>query len=163
MEVVSFLVVLGIIFGALFLAVFLMKRRLGLLGLALAAGSILSSMWVGDLTPLVAEAGFVIIRPPLSSIVATMLILLPATLVFFSGAGVKGKIVRFISALVFASLAVAFLLEPLRAALVIDATAKPFYNLLVQYQAVIITVGLGLSLLDLMFGKKLGREREARH
>src|SRR5919202_2775790 len=118
MEGVSFLIVLGSIFGALFLAVFLLKRRLGILGLALAAGSILATLWVGSLTPVVAEAGIVIIRPPLSSLVAATLILLPAFLLFFSGASVKGKVQRSMSALIFSALAIAFLLDSLGSALV---------------------------------------------
>ena len=160
---VSFLIVLGSIFGALFLAVFLLKRRLGILGLALAAGSILATLWVGSLTPVVAEAGIVIIRPPLSSLVAATLILLPAFLLFFSGASVKGKVQRSMSALIFSALAIAFLLDSLGSALVIDTTSKPIYDSLVEYKPIIITVGLALSLLDLIVGKKIWRERDSKH
>ncbi|HEU5121886.1 MAG TPA: hypothetical protein VFT59_03490, partial [Candidatus Saccharimonadales bacterium] len=100
----SYLIVIGIIFAALFSTAYLTKRRVGVLGLALAAGSIIASLWVRDLTPLVAQAGVEVIRPPLSSIVAVVLILLPSVLLFFSGASVKEKLPRAVSALVFAVL-----------------------------------------------------------
>ncbi len=164
MAIMSFLIVAGVIFGALLLAAYTTKRRLGLLGLALAAGSIFAALWTNDLTPIVAKAGIEIIRPPLSSVVASLLILLPAVLLFFSGATVKGKLLRLLSSAIFAILAVAFLIEPLGAALVVDDTAKPIYELLGQYHGVIITVGLALSVADLMLGnKKIRREKESKH
>lgn len=159
----SYLIVVGIVFAALFLTAYVTKRRLGMLGLALAAGSILASLWVGDLTPLVAQAGVEIIRPPLSSLVASLLVLLPPILLFFSGASTKGMILRIVGSLVFAALAIAFLLEPLDAALVIDSTSKPIHELLVHYKPIIVTIGLLLSILDLMLGKKLGHERMPKH
>lgn len=159
----SYLIVIGVIFGALFLTAYLTKRRVGILGLALAAGSILAGLWAGDVTPIVAQAGVEIIRPPLSSLVATTLILLPPIILFFSGASVKGRVLRLVSSLVFAALAVALLLEPLDAALIVDATSKPIHELLIQYKPIVITSGLILSVLDLMLGKKLGREKASRH
>jgi hypothetical protein len=160
----SYLIVVGVIFGALFLAAYITRRRLGVLGLALAAGSILASLWVNEVTPLVASAGVEIIKPPLGSLVETVLILLPAALLFFNGMTVKEKLLRLISALVFALLAIAFLLEPLDTALVIDSASRPVHNILVEYKSYIITIGLALSVLDMMFSKKLGHhERHARH
>jgi hypothetical protein len=162
-EVVSFLVIIGIIFGGLFLASFLTRRRVGTLGLALGAGSILAALWVNDLTPIVASAGVEIIKPPLSSILATVLILLPPALLFFHGASVKGKLLRIAHSAVFAALAVALLLEPLGAALVVDDTARPIYEFLVQYNMIFVTAGLALSIIDLMMGKTKRREKEPRH
>jgi hypothetical protein len=161
--VVSFLVIMGVIFGGLFLAAFLMKRRLGLLGLALGAGSILASFWANDLTPIVASAGIEVVKPPLSSILATVLVLLPPALLFFHGASVKGKLLRLVHSTVFAALGVALLLEPLGRALIIDDTAKPIYDFLVHYNTIFITAGLALSIGDLMMGKSKRREKESRH
>jgi hypothetical protein len=159
----SFLIVIGVIFGGLALLVFLMKRRLGLLGLALAAGSVLASLWANDLTPIIANAGIEVIKPPLSSVIATILILLPPFLIFFHGASVKGRLFRLLHGALFGALAVAFLLEPLGAALVVDDTAKPIYEFLVKYNAAFITAGLVLSVADLMMGKIHRREKESRH
>ena len=150
----SFLIVVGALFAVLFLASYLTSRRLGLLGLALAAGYVIASLWTPDVTPIVAQAGFEIIRPPLSSLVATFLTLLPATLVFFSGASTKNVGLRIASAIVFSALAIAFLAQPLGSALIVDATAKPIYEFIQQYDVIIVTVGLGASILDLMLGIK---------
>lgn len=158
----SFLIVVGIFFASLFLIVYLTKRRLGLLGLALAAGSILASLWVGDLTPLVAQAGIEIVRPPLSSLVAAILIFLPVIILFFQGKTVKGQLWRIGSAAVFGVLAIALLLDPIGAALVVDEKSKPIYDFLVQYKSVIITAGLTLSIIDLMLGSSR-RQKEPKH
>jgi uncharacterized membrane protein YozB (DUF420 family) len=164
MEFMSFLIVTGLLFAALFLATYITKRRLGILGLALAAGFVVASFWTSDLTPLVAKAGIEIIRPPLGSVVATFLTLLPALLIFFSGANVKGTISRLLHSGVFALLAIAFLVEPLGSALVVDGTAKPVYDFLQRYHTILITAGLALSILDLMLGaKKPRREKESKH
>jgi hypothetical protein len=160
---VSFFIVVGVFAAALFLASFLTKRRVGLLGLALAAGYVLAQLWTQDLTPLVANAGIEVIKPPLSSLVATILTLLPAVFVFFHGATTKGKLIRIAHALVFAGLGVALLMEPIGAALVIDDTAKPVYDFLKQYNMIFITAGIALSVVDLMMGKIRRREREPRH
>lgn len=163
MEAMSFFIIVGIFTAVLFLASFLTKRRVGLLGLALAAGYVLAQLWTQDLTPLVASAGIEIIKPPLSSLVATILTLLPAVLLFFHGASTKGKVLRIVHSLVFAGLGVALLMEPLGAALVIDDQAKPVYDFLKQYNMIFITAGIALSVVDLMMGKIRRREKEPRH
>lgn len=147
----SFLLVMALIVAGLFACVYFTRRRLGVLGLALAAGAILSSLWVGDLTPLVAQAGIEIVRPPLSSVVATALTLLPAAILLFGGPSYKAGWQRFLGSFLFAVLAVTLLLQPLAAALVIDESGKPLYEFLKQYQNIFITVGLGFAVLDLLF------------
>lgn len=147
----SFLVVMAIIVAALFACVYFTRRRLGVLGLALATGAILSNLWVGDLTPLVAQAGIEIVRPPLSSVVATVLTLLPAIILLFGGPSYKTGWQRMLGSLLFAVLSVTLLLQPLAVALVIDESGKPLYEFLKQYQNIFITVGLGFAILDLLF------------
>src|SRR5258708_6096136 len=109
----SFLVIFLVIIGALFLTAFLTKRRFGVLGLALAAGAMLSTLWVGDLTPIIASAGIILVRPPLESVVSAGLILLPAVLLLSSGSTYKSMLQRVIGAALFAMLATSLLLEPL--------------------------------------------------
>lgn len=159
----SFLIIAGIVFGGLFLTAFLTKRRVGLLGMALASGSLLAGLWVGSLTPLVAQAGVEIVRPPLSSLVATVLVLLPAVLLFFQGNSVKSVLWRIVHSLVFATLAIGFLLEPMSAALVVDERAKPVFDFLTQYRTLIITGGIILSVVDLMFSRKRRHEKPTHH
>jgi len=65
----------------LFLIAFFSKRLVALASLALCAGAVLAKLWTGELTPLVAQAGVYIISPPLGSLVAVVLTLVPAMLV----------------------------------------------------------------------------------
>lgn len=149
----SFVVIFLLIIVALFALAFFTKRRFGVLGLALSAGAMLSSLWVGELTPVIANAGIIIVKPPLESVVAAGLILLPAVVLFSSGPSYKGMIQRVIGAAAFAVLAVALLLEPLGSALVIQDVGKPVYEFFVQYKATIVTVCLVIAILDLLVAK----------
>lgn len=146
----SFLIVLAIVTAALFITVYVTKRRVGVLGLGLAAGAILSNLWVGNLTPLVAQAGIEIVRPPLSSVVATVVTLLPALILLFGGPGYKATWQRIVGSLVFAMLAIVLLLEPLGAALVVDEAGKPLFEFLQRNQNILITAGLGFAIIDLL-------------
>lgn len=156
----SFLIVVAVVTAALFVTVYITKRRLGVLGLALAAGAILSNLWVGDLTPLVAQAGIEIIRPPLSSVVATVVTLLPAIVLLFGGPSYKASWQRILGSLAFAVLAITLLLEPLSAALVIDDSGKPVYEFLHRYQNIFITTGLSLAVIDLLLTRNPRGHRE---
>lgn len=149
----SFVVIFLIIIAVLFGLVFMTRRRFGVLGFALAAGAMLSSLWVGDLTPLVAEAGIVIIKPPLESIVAAFLTLLPALLLLFSGPTYSSLAQRVGGALAFAILAIALLIEPLGSALVIEGVGQNVYDYFVAHNAAIVTAGLVLALLDIFISK----------
>lgn len=146
----SFLIVLAIVTAALFITVYVTKRRVGVLGLGLAAGAILSNLWVGNLTPLVAQAGIEIVRPPLSSVVATVVTLLPALILLFGGPGYKATWQRIVGSLVFGMLAIVLLLEPLGAALVVDEAGKPLFEFLQRNQNILITAGLGFAIIDLL-------------
>lgn len=149
----SFLVIFLIIIAALFAMVFLTKRRFGVLGLALAAGAILSTLWVGELTPLIVQAGIVVVKPPLESLVAAGLTLLPVVLLLSSGPTYKSMPQRLIGAAAFAILAVAFLLQPLGSALVIDSVGQPVYDFFVRNHNMIVTVGLLLAIGDILLNK----------
>ena len=156
----SFVIIFLLVIAVLFATVFLTKRRFGVLGLALAAGTLLSSLWVHDLTPVIARAGLVLVKPPLSSVVGAGLILLPPALLLMSGPSYKVLYQRIIGAIAFAILAATLLLEPLGSALVIDDIGKPTYEFFIQNQASIITICLALSIFDLFFEKRPRHHRE---
>lgn len=149
----SFLIIFLGIVAVLFVLAYVTKRRFGLLGLALAAGALLSSLWVGDLTPIIAGAGIVVVEPPLETIVSVGLTLLPAILLLFSGPVYKGKLHRVVGAAVFALLAGALLLPTFGSALVVDEVARPAYDVLSQYRPVIITFALVYAIGDLVVAK----------
>jgi len=157
----SFLVLFLIIMASLFATAYFTKRRFGVLGLALAAGAMLSSLWVGDLTPIIASAGIILVKPPLESVVSAGLILLPALLLLSSGPSYKSHIQRIIGAGTFAVLAIALLLEPLGSALVIDSVGQPVYDFFVHNRVIIITACLVLAIIDLFMTKSpKSRHRE---
>jgi hypothetical protein len=144
----SFVIVFLIVIASLFALTFFTKRRFGILGLALAAGAMLASTWTGDLTPVVASAGFVLVKPPLQSVVAASLTLLPAVLLLASGPSYKSMPQRIGGALAFAIFATALLLDSLGSALVIEGVGKSVYDYMIEHRTLIITAGLLLAIVD---------------
>lgn len=149
----NFLIVFLVVIAALFVLAYLTKRRFGVLGLALAAGAMLSALWGNNLTPVIANAGVVLISPPLQSVVSAGLILLPAVLLLFSGPTYRSTIQRVVGAAAFALLATSLLLDPLGVALDANGSAQPIYNELVKYHTYIVTVALAYAVFDLLTTK----------
>jgi hypothetical protein len=155
----SFVVIFLIVIAALFALAFFTKRRFGVLGLALAAGAMLAGLWVGDLTPVIAKAGFVLVKPPLQSVVAAGLTLLPAVFLLFSGPTYKAMPQRIAGALAFAVLATSLLLDPLGSALVIEGVGKTVYDYMVEHKTLFITIGLVLAVLDVFTTRTPGHAK----
>lgn len=146
------IVVYATIITALFVASLFAKRRFGLLGLALAAGSLLSSIW-GYEAGLV--AGFFGFRAgPLTDAVATsLLVLLPAGVLLLHGYTYKSLLGRIIGAALFTLLAMAFLVEPLSHVLIAQGQAAGMYSWLLAHRTSIIGVGLVAAVADLFLTK----------
>ena len=140
--------VFGILLVILFVLAFITKRRFGVLGLALAAGAMLSSLWADKLTPVIEQAGVVVERPPL---VAVSLVLLPAIVLFVSGPVYRELPMRLAGALMFAALAVALLVEPLGSAMYVTGDSKKVYDFFVENQVYIVTFGLIAAVVDILF------------
>jgi hypothetical protein len=109
MDVIIICLIIAVL---IFVAAFITKRRFGLLGLALAAGSILSGIWGFD-AGLEASAFGAPSGPLSTAAVSCVLILLPAGILLFHGDKYKTLIGRVIGAGLFTLLAIAFLIEPL--------------------------------------------------
>ena len=146
----SVVVIILIIIGLLFTLTYFTRRRFGVLGLALAAGFLLSEMWTGDVTPFIEGAGVELLSPPLKSVVAAGLILLPAVTLLFSGPSYHKRWQRLVGATAFALLATSFLLSPLGSALVLDESSRAIYNTLQDNRNVIITAALMYALYDIL-------------
>lgn len=146
----------------LFLLAFFTKRRFGVLGLALAAGAMLSTLWAAQLTPLVKSTGIDIAVPPLATVVAVSLVLLPALLLLTSGPTYHKKSEEIIGALLFATLALALLVEPLGSGLVLQGDSKSVYEWVMEHRVWIVTFGLIAALVDLLFAKT-PRHSKSRH
>lgn len=159
----NFLIVFLVVIAVLFILAYLTKRRFGVLGLALAAGAMLSNLWGTNLTPVIANAGVVLISPPLQSVVSAGLILLPAVLLLFSGPTYRSHVQRIIGAAAFALLATSLLLEPLGTALGVSGSTLSVYDELVKYHVYIVTVALGYAIFDLLVTKTPRHRKEKEH
>ena len=149
MEIVLICIAISV---ALFIASFIMKRRFGLLGLALAAGSLLSSIWGYDLG--LVASGFGIPNTPLTTaIVMSVVVLLPAGILLFHGYTYKNQIARVIGSGLFTILALAFLIDPLGHVLMPTGFGANVFNWLLANRTMIIGVGIILAVLDLFLTK----------
>jgi hypothetical protein len=149
-------IIYGVTLLLLFGLAYFTKRRFGVLGLALAAGAMLSNLWAQQLTPLVKSTGIDIAVPPLATVVAVILVLLPAVLLLASGPTYHNKTEQIIGATLFAMLAVALLIEPLGSGLVLQGDSKQVYDWFFQNRVYIVTLGLIAALVDLLFAKTAG-------
>lgn len=148
LTVAIFAAILVLLFSAAFVA----KRRFGLLGLALTAGWVLSDIWKYD-----AGLIFSIFGVPVNAIstaaILCLIVLLPATVLLFHGYSYKLMLARITGSLLFAVLALAFLVEPLGHALVPDGVGLDIYNWLMSNRFTIIGLGVIVAVLDLFFTK----------
>jgi hypothetical protein len=160
------MIVIGVFFAiaiGLFAAAFFSKRRFGLLGLALAAGATLSTMWQQDAGYVVATLG-VIDDPTIASAVSlSAVVLLPAILLLFHGHKYKSLVGRVIGALLFTVLALAFLVEPIGFALPLTGFAATVYQTIDANKELIISIGLVIAVVDLFFTKPAPRHDGEKH
>lgn len=142
--------ILLIIIGLLFATAYFTKRRFGVLGLALCAGSLLSVMWTAEAAEMIRGTGLQLVTPPLETVVAVSLVLLPALLLLFSGPSYSKLWQRVFGASAFALLATALLLVPLGDKLILDDTTQEYYETLVDNRNVIITAAVAYALFDIL-------------
>ncbi len=145
-----------IIFAAialiLFALSFVTRRRFGLLGLALAAGSILSGLWGNDASLVVGVVGLPS-NPLTTAATLSVLVLLPSILLLFHGYTYKTIVGRIIGALMFTLLALAFLVQPLGYVLTLQGFGANAYSWLVRNKDLIISFGMIFAVVDLFFTK----------
>jgi hypothetical protein len=147
----SIIVIVLLVVGALFALSYFSRRRFGVLGLALCAGFLLSTMWAADVTPFIKKVGIDLLTPPLASVVAAVLILSPALLLMLAGpAYQKHGHHRIIGATAFALLATAFLLSPLGSSINMDGDAKEIYMFFINNRNIIITIAIAYALFDIL-------------
>jgi hypothetical protein len=136
----------------LFVASYITKRRFGLLGLALASGYLLSSIWSYN-AGLVAGIFGVPYNPLTSAIILAAITMLPAVILLFHGYTYKSFIGRVVGAGLFTILALAFLIVPLGHILALQGSGLDVYNWLLKSKDTIIGVGLPLAVVDLFLTK----------
>lgn len=159
----SYILVFSAIAVLLFALSYIVKRRFGVLVLALLAGSLLANLWTETLTPLVASAGIVTVRPPLSSIVALVVTLAPAFVLFLGGPAAHGKHERIIGSLIFAIVATTLSLNWINNALVIEGPGVALHDFLVNYQALILTTGVIAAIIDMLMTHTVRHQPSGKH
>lgn len=147
------IIVLGVIAALLFTGAFVSKRRFGLLGLALTAGATVSTIWDYDAGLLISSTGLVPDGPITQAATLSFIVLLPAILLLFHGYTYKNPFSRVIGSLLFATLALVSLIEPIGYALPLQGVGADVYNQIKNYKDVLISVGVILAVADLFFTK----------
>ncbi len=156
----TYVIILALYLGLLFLVAWASRRSMGVPTLTLAAGALLASLWTHSLTPMVAKAGVVIVQPPLTSIVSITLTLLPAILVMFRAQKMSSKYHSLFGSIVFALLAVTLTYGAFSNAVVLDEQSKGYLIDFVKYQNAIITACVCFAVLEVLFYKKPHRHDE---
>lgn len=150
----TFLIVLGFYFAALFVVFFMSRRHVGMPALGLTAGAVLARLWTDDLTPIVAQAGLVIERPPLHSIVAVGLTLLPALIVMTRATKAHSLSHQVYGSVVFAALATMLTYGAFANAVILQEPSRNIVLQLLPYDGVIITTCIVLALVDVVYHRK---------
>ncbi len=145
--------ILAGVLAVLFTVAFISKRRFGLLGLALTAGATLSVLWADTAGLVVSATGLVPNGPINEAVTLSLIVLLPAILLLFHGYSYKKLVGRIIGSLLFAILALTFLLEPIGHVLVLEGIGADIFNQISYYKNVIISVGVIFAIIDIFFTK----------
>ncbi len=144
------LMVLAVVFVVLALLAFVLRRRFGVMGLALASGSLLSSMWADDLVSIIAGINGSVATIATAGLVAAGLVVLPALVLLFSGPTYPTRRSRLIGAGLFGLFATVLVAGPLSSALVMDTTAQAVFGWVGAHTRVIVTAGITLAVLDVL-------------
>lgn len=142
--------VIVIIAAILFALAFVSKRRFGILGLGLAAGTLLSTYWTGTVSNFLTQQGITLVAPPLSAVVATGLLFGPPLLLLASGPSYSKLLARVIGGVLFAAMGTIFILPILTSALVADAKTMEVLRLADQYGRSIVALLIAYAVFDVM-------------
>lgn len=150
----TFLIVLGIYFAALFLVGWMSRRSMGFPALTLAAGALIADLWTDSLTPVVAQSGLVIVKPPLESLVAIVLTLVPAFVVMMRAPKMASKHHGWFGSFVFATLGVMLTYAAFSNAVVLDEGSKDIVRQIFSREAIITTAAILLAVLEVLLYRK---------
>lgn len=154
---ISLILLVGVL-GLLFLIPFATNRRFGVLGLALTAGSLLSTNWTGTLTPFIEQQGVVLVAPPLAIVVSAALVLLPPMLLLLSGPSYTVTWQRILGSIAFALFAFAFLVDGFQTAFQLDSFGIQIVDFIDTYSSLIIVTGIVAALTDIVLTGRHSRK-----
>lgn len=150
----TYLTILGIYLGILFIIGFTSRRSMGFPSLALTAGAVMADLWTDSLTPIVAEAGIIMVQPPLSSLVSIALTLVPALVVMIRAPKVSTHHHAWFGSLVFAVLGVVLTYGAFSDAVVLDEASKDAVKHMVTYQPIVTTGAIILAIIDVLLYRR---------
>lgn len=153
--IVIFFTLVALLFGGSYVT----KRRFGVLGLALAGGSVLAKVWGEEAGLLFSAEGLRLgtLSPENFSLV--VILLLPAFALMLHGPRHDSSLQKIGAPFLFTLLALALALQPLQPLLTSSGTGIAIYRNLMQYRDLIVSVGVVLSLADIFFLKGSGRSK----
>ena len=143
------IILIGLV-AIIFVTDFFTKRRFGRLGLALAAGSVLSTIWAYEAELILEALDVAPAGSPTNAIALSAITLLPMVVLLFHGPRYKTLVGRIIGSLLTTVLAMAFLVEPLGRVLAVDGSGADIYSWFTTHKDIVISVGLVLAVGDLL-------------
>lgn len=142
---------------------FASRRSLGMPTLALAAGAVLAGLWADDIAPLVASVGLVLTSPPLASVVAVSLTLLPAIIVMLRAPKAGAMVRSIVSSVVFAGLAAMLTFDAFNNSVILDEASRSAAELLTTYRPIVTTVCIVVALVEIMTHRKAAPATDKKH
>lgn len=143
------LVVMGIVFASLFVLAFMTKRRFGVLAMALAAGTVLSTNAAQIVADYFDNHGVTFDPYDTDVVVMVMLTLAPALVMLVSGPTYHSKRAALIGAIAIGAMSVLLLLGPLVAMWPADNTSsRDLVAQLANWRSPLIMAGLVVAIID---------------
>jgi hypothetical protein len=144
---------IAILFGGIIAAstvvALISARRLGVLVMGLAVGSLLSNLWSDWLAGVLSGTGLEVAWLPVGVVSSVILQIVPLVLLLISGPRYSGRFERIFSALVIGVMVGAFLVKPLGQYLVLSGDSLIVYKHLLDWWQYIVTAGLIIGVVDI--------------
>lgn len=158
----SSLVIGIIVFAALAVASFFSKRRYGTLGLAIVAGSVLSSVWSNDASYIVSSLGLATSNIQINALSAIAVTVLPAVVLMFKGKKYKSIASRVAGSVMLGLLGVCLMLPAIQS-MSSPLGSQDVMYLLVQNKDLIIGLGISLAVVDLLLVRPAKPLKKSKH
>ncbi len=141
-------IVIGVIAIILFSIALLSRRRYGILGLSLSAGTLLSSTIARDTSTLMTNFEIPTGSIPYLTAAQILLILLPAFLLVLSGPSYPNRPRAVLGSICFTLLGTLLLLSPISAIVPYDDQSRELFALLSPYTNLAVATLVGISIVD---------------
>jgi hypothetical protein len=154
------LILFSLIGVLLFALAFILRRRFGMLALALCAGIVLSNVLTDASADALQIFGIGVAGLSTTALASSLLILLPSFILMVGGPRYNGATMAVVGSVFYAVFALVLLVLPLQATLATDGASQQVVDTILSYQSLIIVVFVVLGLLDALaikaprFGKK---------